>query len=241
MDLEHKSPSESARRYWRWAAVLTLLAVMAVLVDRPLAQWLLAGNSPYWIKKVCGLAEVFGHGLGVPLLLLTAFILDPLHRRSLVRVGVMAFGSGVLANVFKLGIARYRPHKFDFSGGVLDTFSAWLPLGSAGSAQQSFPSSHTATAAGLAIGLAWLYPRGRWLFATFAGLVAGQRMISGYHFLSDTCFGAAVGCVFAGCCLHPRLLGTRFTRWEQQAKTASPDSTGGSKLADSPIAISRAA
>jgi len=116
-----------------------LLAAAAVLVDRPLAQWLLAGNSPYWIKKICSLGEVFGHGLGVPLFLVAILILDPHNRRSVVRISTMAFGAGLLANVFKLGIARYRPHKFDFSGGVLDTFSAWLPLGSAGSAQQSFP------------------------------------------------------------------------------------------------------
>lgn len=63
------------------------------------------------------------------LLLLTALVLDCIAG---IRpcCGVMAYGSGLLANVFKLGIARYRPHKFDFSGGVLDTFSAWLPLGS---------------------------------------------------------------------------------------------------------------
>lgn len=63
MESEQNAAAASARRYWRLAgAVLTPLAVVAVLVDRPLAQWLLAGNSPYWIKKVCGLAEVFGHG-----------------------------------------------------------------------------------------------------------------------------------------------------------------------------------
>lgn len=104
-----------------------------------------------------------------------------------------------------------------------------------------FPSSHTATAAGLAIGLASAL-RGRWLFATFAVLVAGQHMISGYHFLSDTCFGALVGCVFAGCCLHPRLLDDRFTRYrEQQAKTAAPDSSSGGILVDAPVTKSRAA
>lgn len=53
------------------------------------------------------------------------------------------------------------------------------------------------------------------MFAVFAGLVAGQRMISGYHFLSDTLFGAVVGCLFGGICIHPRLLGTRFTRWSK--------------------------
>ena len=227
---------------WRCAAVFTLLAAAALLVDRPLAQWFVAGNTPDWIRKTCGLGEVFGHGLGVPLFLVAILVLDPTQRRAVVRIAAMAFGAGLLANVFKLGIARYRPHKFDFTGGVLDTFSAWLPLGSAGSALQSFPSAHTATATGLAIGLAWLYPRATWLFAALACLVVGQRMISGYHFLSDTLFGAAVGCIFAGCCLHPRLLGTRFSRWEQAAQKTAPSSQPGQQMPDaSAIRATRAA
>jgi undecaprenyl-diphosphatase len=79
-------------------------------------------------------------------------------------------------------------------------------FGGDSSKMQAFPSAHTATAFGLAIGLTWLYPRGRWLFATFAVLVACQRIQSGAHFLSDTFFGAALGCVVAAVCI-------KYVKW----------------------------
>lgn len=124
-----------ARRYW-CAAVLALLALVAVTVDRPLAQWFLAGNSPYWIKKICALGEVFGHGLGVALFLVAILVLDPANRRSVVRVSTMAFGAGLFANVFKLWHRPLSAAQVRLQRRRGDTFSAWLPLGSAGSGQQ---------------------------------------------------------------------------------------------------------
>ncbi|MCE9527851.1 MAG: phosphatase PAP2 family protein, partial [Planctomycetales bacterium] len=43
------------------------------------------------------------------------------------------------------------------------------------------------------MGLAYLYPRGRWLFAILAALVGLQRMHSLNHYLSDVLAGAAIG------------------------------------------------
>ena len=99
-------------------------------------------------------------------------------------------------------------------GGVAESFGRWFPLLGEGSAGQSFPSAHTATAVGLAIALSWLYPRGRWMFATLALLVACQRIESGYHFASDTIFGAAVGLFIAIACLKNGRLARRFDRIE---------------------------
>jgi membrane-associated phospholipid phosphatase len=87
---------------------------------------------------------------------------------------------------------------------------------SGGSAQQGFPSSHTATAAGLAIVLAYFYPRGRWLFPALVVLVAGQRLIDQFHFLSDTFWGAAVGCIFAPLCVYGSGLARGFDRLEER-------------------------
>ncbi len=155
------------------------------------------------IQRLFGMSEVFGHGLGVLLILITVFVLDPDRRGSLVRLAAAAFGSGLAANCVKLMIARRRPHSFDLdAGGVWHTFCGFGLFGEGGSRMQGFPSAHAATAAGLAIGLTWLYPRGRWLFATFAVLVACQRIQSGAHFLSDTLFGAALGCLVATVCIE---------------------------------------
>jgi membrane-associated phospholipid phosphatase len=100
----------------------------------------------------------------------------------------------LLANVVKMTLSRRRPFKLDeLSVSVFQTFEQWFPWTSAGSAGQAFPSGHTTTAVALALGLAWLIPRGKWLFATFAVMAAMQRMASGYHYLSDTLWGAALG------------------------------------------------
>jgi membrane-associated phospholipid phosphatase len=85
---------------------------------------------------------------------------------------------------------------------VQSTFIACLPqwnrdsLGRGyGYALQSLPSAHAATAVGLALALAALYPRGRWLFASFAVLAGLQRIEAQAHFASDVLAGAAVGCM----------------------------------------------
>jgi membrane-associated phospholipid phosphatase len=202
------------------AAILVVVAVAALAVDCPLSSWCLADNCPGFFRDLFEVAESFGHGLGVPIILLVVYHLDPLRRRALPRVAAMSWGAGMMANVIKLGVARVRPHHFDFQGGVVDTFAGWLPLLSEGSGGQSFPSAHTATAVGLAFALAWLYPRGRWLFAGLAVLVAFQRIESGAHYLSDTLCGAAEGCIVAAVCLRTERVGGWFDRLETRLGAA---------------------
>ena len=90
-------------------------------------------------------------------------------------------------------VARWRPRNFDLSGTLAETFDGWMPLLSVGRNRQSFPSSHAATALGLAVGLALLYPRGRWLFIAYGAMASIQRLHPGSHFLSDTFVGAGLG------------------------------------------------
>ncbi len=98
-----------------------------------------------------------------------------------------------MADAVKLLLARTRPRAFDLAEPVLQTFIGWFRLGAGGSDHQAFPSGHVATAVGLALALGWAYPRGRWLFAGLAVLVACQRMQSDSHFLSDLLGAAALG------------------------------------------------
>jgi membrane-associated phospholipid phosphatase len=121
--------------------------------------------------------------------------------------------------VVKLCVSRIRPDNFFLAGGGsadsgLATFSGWLPLLSIDSSGQSFPSAHMATAVGLAIGLSWLVPRGRWVFPTLALLVGVQRLQSGAHYLSDLCCGAAIGILTARACMSQRCLARHFDRLE---------------------------
>ncbi len=110
---------------------------------------------------------------------------------------------------------------------ALDSFTGWFPLLGNTSWDQGFPSSHTAAAAGLAIALACLYPRGRWLFPSVAVLAGMQRVLSESHFASDVFWGAAVGCIFAPLCVYGGRISKAFDRLERnwlarRPRTAQP-------------------
>ena len=211
-------------RLWTFAAVLGGLGAAALAVDVPLARWAASDACPRFIEKLCGLSETFAHGAGIALIAAVISVLDPCHRKAIPRIATAALGSGLLANVFKLFVARDRPRHFDFEGDALASFSGWFPMLGNTSGQQGFPSAHAATAAGLAVALACLYPRGRWLFPALAALAAFQRVLVQAHFLSDVLWGAAVGCTFAPLCIYGSRLSQAFDRLESwfASRAAAP-------------------
>lgn len=185
---------------WRpWVLPLGLLvaAAIALAIDCPLSGWCAAGQCPGFFRRLFSVFEPFGNGLGVLVIAAVIYQLAPHCRWALPRVLAMSLGAGLAANVVKMTIARTRPHHFAFAGDVWTTFGQWLPLTGADSSGQSMPSAHTATAVGLAVGLAWLFPRGRWLFAAMAVLVGCQRIQGGAHYPSDVLCGAALGYTLA--------------------------------------------
>ncbi len=206
------------------AVGLAVAAWSAFLVDLPLARFAATRSLPRELSKLFALSEVFSHGLGVLLIVVAVAVLDRTSWRKLPRLLATSFGTGILANLVKATVARSRPNAADLQAGVLDAFHGWLPILWPADATpawnrslQSFPSGHTATAVGLALGLSWLYPRGRWLFCGLACLAACQRIDSGAHYLSDTLAAAALACLWAGVCLDRRAIGRLFDRWEARS------------------------
>ncbi len=206
----------SISHLWTLAAVLGGLGVAALAIDVPLASWARSGNCPDFVEKLCGLAEVFGHGLGIVLTVIVIGVLDPRHRYGIPRIMAASLGAGLAANVIKLLVGRTRPNHCDFAiaDRGINTFGDWFPLAFNPGWEQSFPSSHMATAAGLAIVLAAFYPRGRWLFPALAALAGCQRLLHQSHFASDIFWGAAVGCIFAPLCVYGSRLSQTFDRLE---------------------------
>ncbi len=226
-------PDFTNSRPWGVYAAALLLAVAAgcaLLVDVQVARFALADkrNIPGDLRRIFDLAEVFAHGAGAICICMVVATLDGCQRWRLPRLFACSLGVGLLVNLVKVNIGRTRPMvdgKIAVPDSVTATFTGLLPwVTDSATAMdrnlQSFPSGHATLAAGLAVGLAALYPRGRWLFAFFACLAALQRVASGAHYLSDIFAGGAAGCLFAAICLDPVLLGRLFNRIEKHEPRA---------------------
>ncbi len=196
----------------RWRRGLLKLAVVLVMAgaavasfDLTIAAWFRTSRLPGDLGKAVMLSEAFAHGAGAGVILLTVWLLDlRLHggqgRRQLLGVVAGALGGGLVTDLIKLTVDRVRPRALDFSEvqTVLGTFTAADGLG--GSDLHSFPSGHSAVAAGLGCTLAMLQPRARWLFASVAAMACFQRIVASAHYPSDVACGAAIGVAVAGLC-----------------------------------------
>lgn len=209
--------------------VLLLAAFLpaAFALDLAVLHWVRTTKLPSDLRKLVELSEIFGHAVGIVAIGLTIFVVDRDRRRYLPRLIACSLGAGIFNNLLKLTVARTRPRDLQFDS-VWDSFTGWFPVltfesGGLDSAIQSLPSGHSATAAGLAVGLSYLYPQGRFLFAAFALLAAFQRIEATAHFLSDTVAGLAIGCLFAAACTDPKLLGRWFDRLESRLAKSKTD------------------
>lgn len=188
------------------AAILAVCGCLSFFIDSAISRQLAEPPHEFRfiggdLKKLISLSEVFGHGTGVAMVVLAVFALDLQNRWKVGLLIATAFGAGLMANVAKfIGVARQRPHAFDFSQPIWDSFYQTFPFlywfsqeELRQAAYQSFPSGHSATAAGLCVGLCYLYPHARWYFLLVTCLACFQRVAFRMHFTSDALLGAALG------------------------------------------------
>lgn len=97
--------------------------------------------------------------------------------------------SGVVTDIIKWIMGRYRPHEY-FNDNLygFDFFHTKGPY-------TSFPSGHTTTAFAMAMILSFLFPRLKWIWLFFAILIGLSRIVLAQHYVSDVVFGAYVGIV----------------------------------------------
>ncbi len=201
---------ESMRPPFNWRGLIlaaTLAALAAPLVytaDGLISKTLRTAHIHGDFRKALDLSEAFAHGIGVTAILSTIWIVSVSRRRSIALAICMTLSSGLIANGLKATIVRIRPHseglkvvqepsKSEHEGAVAESF--W------DSRQRSFPSGHSATAWGLAIGLAWVFPRAMGLFFVFATMASLQRITSGAHYPSDVLAGASIAFLCCGLCV----------------------------------------
>ena len=214
--------SQIVRQTERLLLVSLLLAFLGFLLiplDLTIHRLVVDYKPPGELRNLLQRAEAFGHGTGVILILTTVIVLcRPTLRRCSWMIA-SAFGAGLCANIVKLLVARTRPRAFD-GDRVYDTFASLnysTPLTTfsehaGNSLQQSFPSAHTATAFGLALALAHLFPRGHKWFYVLASLVACQRVCMWHHYPSDVFCGAAVGLAFGAFAMRQLSLSEQSTK-----------------------------
>jgi membrane-associated phospholipid phosphatase len=208
--------STSAKGPWRPLILSGLLVVgsfVAMPVDPAVRDWVAATNWPAPFARLLLLTECFAHGLGILVIGLLVFQLDPVRRWSVPRLLLVALGSGIVADMIKVSVARVRSSRADLAGSVWDVVQGWFHAG-AGLQGQRFPSGHAAAAFGLAFALSAFYPRGRWTFFALALLATFQRLHEHAHDLSDVLFGAAIGCLIAAICLYRSPVAALFDRRE---------------------------
>jgi membrane-associated phospholipid phosphatase len=194
------------RRYWVGASLLLALASIAAIAgDRWTASQMANNVIPGDLGRIVSLSELFAHGFGVAVVLVALWTIAPELRNCLPRLAACAFVPGLIVNGLKLLVGRARPSSFEER--IPDSQTLWVGWHADSSAQQwlnldhamqSFPSGHTATAFGLAIGLSWLFPRGRYLFFTLAILASFQRIQANAHWCSDVLAGAAIAVLVGG-------------------------------------------
>lgn len=208
----------------RWPVLLFALGAVAIAtVDGPIARYDFPSSAPRQLMAVVNHAEVFGNGVCVVFFLAAVWLLDPARRRMIPRLACASWGAGIAANLVKLCVTRERPYRWLETGAnsIGEQFGHWFPLAGNPSMNQSFPSAHTATAVGLALGLTALYPRGGKLFGLLAALVAIQRFAGDMHFVSDTLFAAGVA-LLTGLALYRLPVCARaFERFEAGAVPAT--------------------
>lgn len=215
------------------ACGLALAGCAAFGLDLPVAQFASLGKLPGEVNEILQLSEVFAHGWGVFFILVTVWILDPQRRKMMPRLLGTVLLPVLTIHLGKFLVVRARPRTFGVEGvlqlpsSVWDTFqegSLQLSVMTE-SSLQSWPSGHTATAVGLAVGLSWLYPRGRWLFVALATMSALQRVAVNAHFLSDTCFAAALSLCAVQLCHRTN----RLTRWYSRREHRDDPPTAAAK------------
>ncbi len=203
-------------------------ACLAVtVVDATLSDAARSLDLPGDLNKAINLSEVFAHGLGVACILGAILVVAP--RRPGIWLAIwITTTSGLVANGLKSAVVRVRPHAAHEIV-VRDTAAALTPPEGSpqkiveasfwDARQRSFPSGHAATAAGLAVGLSIVFPRGCLIFAMLGCLACVQRITSGAHFLSDVLAGIAIA--FGCSALLLSLLGCKSLRFASPSIASS--------------------
>jgi membrane-associated phospholipid phosphatase len=181
---------------WLGVLLASVVGVVCIPWDLEISQSVQSIKIPGDLRKAVNLSEAFGHTIGPVAIFFTLIWIDIRNRKKLFKAALFTAICGISANAAKYVIPRLRPHSLDMA--ETEIASSWDTWGTPWTGSwfdehlRSFPSGHSATAVAFAIGLYQVYPRGKWIFMTIAGLACFQRLVSSAHFLSDIMGGTVL-------------------------------------------------
>lgn len=166
------------------ALALLALAAICFPFDKPISDFFRHTiDTSGDIRRELEAFQQFGQTTVMLLCALIIALLDPPNRRRLLDLALAAGLVALVVKGIKMTAGRARPALEDPSH-----FIGWTTSDKF----WSMPSSHTAYAVVLAVFLAVLYPRLRWLVGVLACVVAFGRLHFGAHYPSDVFVGAGV-------------------------------------------------
>ena len=179
-----------------FAAVLLLIILSYFFLDIPLTLYCKGLNKSildfFGIVTEFGISTWYLVGSFALFLFYRFFQRRPIYaHRALFLFSSIAF-SGIIANIIKVIIGRYRPEMF-FEKGLYGINFLNFSFSNFSHGLTSFPSGHTATTFSLAWALSLFFPRTRIPLFCFAVMVGASRVIITSHYLSDALGGAYVG------------------------------------------------
>ncbi len=218
------------RGYWALSALFAIAGFAVMPWDKMLGNPNNLESLPGDLTRIVTLCETFSHGFGVALVGAVIWVFSSADRKLIPRIAMCAIWPALGANLAKLLFARFRPIKYfdefsqaNFPSSIGDTFLGFMPVERFNTVYpaQSFPSAHAATVWGLAIGMTWAFPKGRWLFFGIALLASIQRVTSFAHWSSDVLWGISIAFLMGGALTHNWGLGLVLHRIELWASKKS--------------------
>lgn len=203
-------PPRNPRPFWQNIAIGVLLLGIAAVLCRFDVAIVKAADPSKWpgdLRRIFKFSELFAHGFGLFLVLLGIWQLAPERRVYLPRLIACVAFPPAAAHLIKLFVVRRRPVAFLDQHRVPhwpeSSDVTWFPEGvelawNVEYATQSFPSAHAALVCSLAIGMCFIFPRGRAMFVLVAIIASLQRVVFYAHWPSDVAVGASLAFLIAG-------------------------------------------
>jgi membrane-associated phospholipid phosphatase len=180
------------------AVVLVLIILSYLFLDLPVALYCKGLNRS--ILNFFGVVTEFGISTWYLIGSFALFLFFQFYQRrpidahrSLFLFCSIAF-SGIVADIIKVIIGRYRPEMF-FEKGLYGINFLNFSFSNFSHGLTSFPSGHAATTFSLAWALTLFFPRAGIPLFCFAAIVGASRVIITSHYFSDALGGAYVGIV----------------------------------------------